>query len=96
GRDDNTPMHRVTGGDVPAQIWRAYMSQALPRLRVSAIPGGPAPPPPPAQGGDLDQLLSSLGVGGNNGEGAPAPQPQPQPGLPPPAPAPAPNPNDLY
>ena len=96
GRDDNTPMHRVTGGMVPAQLWRTYMAQALPRLRVSAIPGGAAPPPPPAQAGDLDQLLSSLGPGATDGEGAPAqPPPQPGPGQAPAQPAP-PNPNDLY
>jgi len=96
GRDDNTPMKRVTGGGVPASLWRQYMSQALPRLNVSAIPGGAAPGPPPSQAGDLDQLLSSLGMGATNGEGEPvAPQPQgPQPAKP--EPAPAPGNNDLY
>lgn len=28
GNDDNTPMKRVTGGSLPAQIWRAFMTQA--------------------------------------------------------------------
>ena len=74
GRDDNTPMKKVTGGGVPASIWRAFMVQALPRLQVSAIPGGDAPPPQPDQGGAIDQLLSSIGIGapgGVNGEGDP-------------------------
>ena len=93
GRDDNTPMRRVTGGGVPAQLWRTYMAQALPRLKVSAIPGGAAPPPPPTQPRDLDQLLSSLGADGTNGEGEPV---APQPPGPAPPPQPAPNANDLY
>ena len=93
GRDDNTPMRRVTGGGVPAQLWRTYMAQALPRLRVSAIPGGAAPPPPPSQPGDLDSLLSSLGAGATNGEGELV---KPPPAGPAPAAQPAPNANDLY
>ena len=89
GRDDNTPMKKVTGGGVPASLWRQYMSQALPRLNVSAIPGGAAPPPSPSQSGDLDNLLSSLGMGAANGEGEPvAPNPPPaQPAKPEPAPS---------
>jgi penicillin-binding protein 1A len=45
GKDDNTPMRRVTGGGPPAAIWHDYMTQALPRLRVQPIPGGDAPAP---------------------------------------------------
>jgi len=41
GRDDNTPMARVTGGGTPAAIWRAYMAKALTRITVSRIPSGP-------------------------------------------------------
>ena len=44
GRDDNTPMKRVAGGGAPAGIWRDFMSQALPRLNVQAIPGGTIDP----------------------------------------------------
>ena len=40
GRDDNTPMHKVTGGAAPAGIWRDFMAQTLPRLKVQPIPGG--------------------------------------------------------
>jgi penicillin-binding protein 1A len=43
GRDDNTPMKKVTGGGPPAEIWRGFMVPALPRLQAQAIPGG-APP----------------------------------------------------
>ncbi|HEY5409999.1 MAG TPA: penicillin-binding transpeptidase domain-containing protein, partial [Caulobacteraceae bacterium] len=97
GRDDNTPMKRVTGGGVPAMLWREYMSQALPRLKVSVIPGGAAPPPPPRQAGDLDQLLSSLGMGGADGEGKPvAPPPDALLAQPTKPQAPAASNNDLY
>ncbi|MBV8681340.1 MAG: penicillin-binding protein 1A [Caulobacteraceae bacterium] len=47
GRDDNTPMRRVTGGGPPAEIWHNFMQAALPRLAAKAIPGGEAPPPAP-------------------------------------------------
>ena len=40
GRDDNTPMKRVTGGGAPAEIWRGFMAPSLPRLQAQAIPGG--------------------------------------------------------
>ncbi|HEX3730030.1 MAG TPA: penicillin-binding protein 1A [Opitutaceae bacterium] len=62
GRDDNTPMRGVTGGTVPAHIWKAFMSQALPRLKVQPIPGGAAPPAvsPPASGEDaIGDLLQN-------------------------------------
>jgi len=31
GNDDNSPMHNVTGGWLPAQMWREYMSYVLPK-----------------------------------------------------------------
>lgn len=44
GRDDNTPMKgKVTGGGTPAAIWKTYMTSALKRIQVNAIPEG-APP----------------------------------------------------
>lgn len=44
GKDDNTPMNRVSGGGAPAAIWSAFMQAALPRLAVANIPNGPALP----------------------------------------------------
>jgi penicillin-binding protein 1A len=41
GRDDDTSMRHVTGGSAPAEAWRTYMAEALPRLRVQPIPMGP-------------------------------------------------------
>ena len=31
----------MTGGGAPAEIWRAFMAAALPRLAAKPIPGGP-------------------------------------------------------
>jgi penicillin-binding protein 1A len=42
GRDDNTPMRRVTGGGPPAEIWRTFMQTALPKIAAGPIPGGGA------------------------------------------------------
>ncbi len=43
GHDDNKPLGRTTGGSLPAQIWRSFMSRAVdargaPRIRVPAPP----------------------------------------------------------
>jgi penicillin-binding protein 1A len=69
GRDDNTPMKRVTGGGAPAGIWRAYMTSALPKLKVQAIPGGVIEPPPEPGADPIGDLL------GPGGEPVPAPAP---------------------
>src|SRR5580700_3164529 len=53
GRDDNTPMKRVTGGGAPAEIWRNFMAPVLPHLRAQAIPGGAPLGPPPDEIGNL-------------------------------------------
>ncbi len=46
GKDDNSPMKKVTGGGAPAEIWRNFMTAALPRLKATPIPGGIIEPPP--------------------------------------------------
>lgn len=46
GRDDNRPMKGVTGGSLPAEVWRGVMAMAMKRLPVTAIPAGPPPPAP--------------------------------------------------
>jgi penicillin-binding protein 1A len=46
GRDDNTPMERMSGGTAPAEAWRAFMVPALKRVGNRPIPPGrPAAPP---------------------------------------------------
>ena len=66
GRDDNTPMKRVTGGAAPAEIWRSFMAPVLPHIRAEAIPGGAAPGP--AQPDVIGNLLEGAA------NAAPAPE----------------------
>jgi penicillin-binding protein 1A len=60
GKDDNTPMRKVTGGGAPAAIWHNYMTQALPRLAVQPIPGGDAPPPPEEPSDTIGQIINGV------------------------------------
>jgi penicillin-binding protein 1A len=46
GRDDATPMRRITGAMAPSEIWRSYMVSALKHLNNGPIPPGPPPPLP--------------------------------------------------
>jgi penicillin-binding protein 1A len=74
GKDDNKPMRRVTGGQTPAAIWRAFMSAALPRLKVGPIPTGPAAPATTPFGGDpigaiIDQTGALFGGNGDQPQG---------------------------
>jgi penicillin-binding protein 1A len=43
GNDDNTPMNRVTGGTLPAAIWRNFMLTATQSMPVRPLTSGPAP-----------------------------------------------------
>ena len=95
GRDDNSPMRRVTGGGAPASIWRTFMAQALPRLQVAAIPGGAAPPAPSNSMFDpIQDLLAKAGIdlGRQDAEGGPPPE-QPPVEV---EPEPEPEPEELY
>jgi penicillin-binding protein 1A len=79
GRDDNTPMKRVTGGGAPAEIWKSFMAPSLPHLQAQAIPGGSLPVAQP-------DAIGNLLDGGN----ATAPPPAPSfPDETPPPPAPS-------
>jgi penicillin-binding protein 1A len=69
GRDDNTPMKRVTGGGAPAEIWRAFMAPVLPHLQAQTIPGGAVPVAQP-------DLIGNM-LSGNNVPAQPAPGPIP-------------------
>jgi 1A family penicillin-binding protein len=47
GNDDNSPTHRVTGGSIPASIWRQFVSAASPLVgqapQVAALPAPQEP-----------------------------------------------------
>src|SRR5690606_10961376 len=75
GQDDNGKMKGVTGGGVPARVWRTFMSAALPHLKAQPIPGGEPVAPVSDRIGDL---LSGL-LGGGGGASEPPPQPVPAP-----------------
>ncbi len=38
GNDDNTPMNKVAGGDLPAQIWHDFLTRAAPLLSKNRRP----------------------------------------------------------
>jgi penicillin-binding protein 1A len=39
GNDDSSPMKKVTGGSLPAEIWRDFMSSAHRGVAVASLPG---------------------------------------------------------
>jgi penicillin-binding protein 1A len=50
GNDDNSPTKKVSGGNLPSQVWRAFMIAAHQTTPNLALPsGGPAAPRPPAE-----------------------------------------------
>ncbi len=84
GRDDSRPMVRVTGGSVPAEIWKGVMGVAVRRIPVTPIPYGPLSvvplPSPPTEAAPLvpDATLPSP-----TDERARLPEPlAPDPGVP--------------
>lgn len=70
GNDDNTPLSGIGGGDLPARIWRDFMSQALgerqapPRPRPN--PSGPVEPldVPQLEDIPLDEAGSRVSIDG--------------------------------
>lgn len=48
GNDDHSPMNGVTGGGLPAQIWRDFVGGALNAGLVERVRPPPPPPPKPA------------------------------------------------
>jgi len=85
GRDDDTPMKRVTGGAAPAEVWRAFMAAALPRLQSQPIPGAAALPTPPTPTDAIGDVLAPNPMPARATPAAPAqPGTQPPPTVQPP------------
>ena len=89
GKDDNTPMRHVTGGSAPAELWRAFMAAALPRLKVASIPSGrTAPAAEPDLIGDILTNTAGMSQGAGATDGGDAGDDKTQPASPPEAPGP--------
>jgi penicillin-binding protein 1A len=57
GNDDYAPTNRMTGGSLPAMIWKQIMSYAHQGIEIKPIPGvapGPTPPTPPVAVADAN------------------------------------------
>lgn len=67
GKDDNSPLSGVSGGGLPAQIWRDFMNQAM---GVKAAPRQPAPRDISDPGGPVEPLdvpdLGDIPLGDGN------------------------------
>ena len=67
GNDDNSPLKGVSGGGLPARIWRDFMSQAL---GTSAAPARVPPTARPDPGGPVEPLdvpdLGDIPLGDGN------------------------------
>lgn len=81
GNDDGTPMQQVTGGSLPARLWKSIVTRALEGEPVQPLPiQAPVPQPQPEQrqaqafeggasedeGGLLDRLIDSIASGGSS------------------------------
>lgn len=92
GYDDNTPLQGVTGGGLPADIWREAMSRVHEGVPIKPLPmsdpsptsglgedGGSIPIPVGDAGGGniIDQVLRDIFGGGSTGSGSNTPPPQP-------------------
>jgi len=62
GNDDNSPMSTVTGGSLPARIWRAFMTEALAGTPPVTLDIAPDPL------GDLIYQTAQDPVGANDGD----------------------------
>ncbi len=49
GNDNNTPMHGVTGGTIPAKIWKAFMQKAVASMPAKNFDGSSASTSEPVQ-----------------------------------------------
>lgn len=71
GNDDDSPMKRVTGGSIPAHIWRAFMTEALQGVPAKAPVVAQRPEPPPEQQTLWQKIVREFGGGSRD---APAPR----------------------
>ena len=67
GNDDNSPLQGISGGGLPARIWRDFMSQAL---GANAAPSRPSPTSSPDPDGPIEPLdvpdIGDIPIGDGN------------------------------
>ena len=73
GNDDNSPLAGISGGGLPAQIWRDFMRQALSGVRIptpdhSPDPTGPIQPLDAPEGGTIEIDGNDLNLNIRDGE----------------------------
>ncbi|MFQ6017442.1 MAG: transglycosylase domain-containing protein [Kiloniellaceae bacterium] len=61
GNDDGAPMDRVTGGSLPARLWRRVMIRALEGVPPRPLPGGGVALAGAEAGGLIARILRALG-----------------------------------
>jgi penicillin-binding protein 1A len=87
GNDDDKPMNKVVGGDIPASIWRRYMLAAHQGLAVRDFPWllpDPAPlSSPDPRNGYYETLSSEFARAASELEPVATPEPAPAPAAPP-------------
>ena len=74
GNDDNSPTKKVSGGNLPVEVWSRFMKEAHRGSPPTALPGGTWRAPAAAP---EIPILSSL-FGGGNAQPQPAAQPVPR------------------
>jgi penicillin-binding protein 1A len=65
GNDDNTPMKKVTGGMLPARIWRQYMAAALAGAPATDLPTDAGEADLPWQRGEEERHEGGVELGPN-------------------------------
>ncbi|HMQ19570.1 MAG TPA: transglycosylase domain-containing protein [Sphingopyxis sp.] len=56
GNDDNSPLRGVTGGGVPARIWRDFMTEATGQTKRAPAPSNPRGPVQPQDVPDIESI----------------------------------------
>ncbi|HYA72867.1 MAG TPA: penicillin-binding protein, partial [Roseiarcus sp.] len=83
GNDDGAPTKKVSGGNLPVEIWSRFMKAAHQGVPIAALPSGvwrnadapaaePAPLAPPAPPPEAVGAPLTIGRGGDAASGAPA------------------------
>ena len=60
GNDDNTPMNKVTGGSLPAPVWKTFMLAATQGMPIRPLPTAPVQTVASGPGMTLDRLFGQL------------------------------------